>query len=50
MNELEQKAKLHGSKKNGLSPFCSLSEESDSDYYNYIKKLKTIDDDAVDPP
>lgn len=50
MNELEQRAKFHGSKKDGLSPFCSLSEESDSDYYNYITKLKTIDDDAIDPP
>lgn len=50
MNELEKRAKFHKSKQDGLSPFCYLSEDSDSDYYNYITKLKTMDDDAIDPP
>lgn len=29
MNELEKRAQAHSKKKNGLSPFCSLSEEKD---------------------
>lgn len=44
MNELEKRAQAHGKKKDGLSPFCSLSE--DSDYYKYITDIKTADNGA----
>ena len=44
MNELEKRAQAHSKKKDGLSPFCSLSE--DSDYYKYITDIKTADNGA----
>lgn len=44
MNELEKRAQAHSKKKDGLSPFCSLSE--DADYYKYITDIKTADNGA----
>ena len=40
MNELEKRAKFHKSKQDGLSPFCSLSEDSEKNALGSTKNIK----------